>query len=92
MAEGEAALAAGRADDAVAAFRKACYVEPDDPLAHFNLALALETGGHSGARRAYAAARAALQRRGVAVVEAELEGFRAGELLGLIERRLRLLR
>jgi chemotaxis methyl-accepting protein methylase len=92
MAEGEAALAAGRPDDAVAAFRKACYIEPDDPLAHFNLALALEAGGHGGARRAYAAARAALQRRGVAVVETELEGFRADELLELIERRLRDLR
>ena len=88
MAEGEAALAAGRADDAAAAFRKACYMEPDDPLAHLNLGLALETGGHEGARRAYAAARAALRRRGLAVVEAELEGFRADELLALIERRL----
>jgi chemotaxis protein methyltransferase CheR len=88
IAEGEAALAAGDAGAAVAAFRKACYLDAEDPLAHLHLALALEAVGDSTARRAFAAARTALAGRGTVVVESELQGFRAGELLRLIEHRL----
>jgi chemotaxis methyl-accepting protein methylase len=88
IADGEAALAAGDPQAAVAAFRKACYLDADDPIAHLHLALALEKAGDGGARRAFAAARSALTARGTAVVESELEGFRAGELLRLIELRL----
>jgi chemotaxis methyl-accepting protein methylase len=88
IADGEAALAAGDAEAAVAAFRKACYLDADDPFAHLHLALALEKVGDGGARRAFAAARSALTARGTAVVESELEGFRSGEVLRLIEHRL----
>ena len=73
---------------AVAAFRKACYLDAEDPLAHLHLALALEAVGDSTARRAFAAARSALAGRGTASLESELQGFRAGELLRLIEHRL----
>jgi chemotaxis methyl-accepting protein methylase len=89
IAEGEAALAAGNLGAAVAAFRKACYLDADDPIAHLHLGLALEATGDRDARRAFAAARTALAARGTAVVESELKGFQAGELLRLIEHRLR---
>jgi chemotaxis methyl-accepting protein methylase len=88
MAEGEVALAAGDPRTAAAAFRKACYLDADDPLAHLHLGLALEAAGDGDARRAFAAARAALVGRRTAVVESELKGFRAGEVLRLIEHRL----
>ena len=88
IADGEAALAAGDPEGAVAAFRKACYLDSDDPFAYLHLALALESVGDSDARRAFAAARAALTARGSSVVESELKGFKAGELLRLIEHRL----
>jgi chemotaxis protein methyltransferase CheR len=88
MAEGEVALAAGDPRAAAAAFRKACYLDADDPLAHLHLGLALEAAGDGDSRRAFAAARAALVGRGTAAVESELKGFRAGELLRLIEHRL----
>jgi Flp pilus assembly protein TadD len=88
IAEGEAVLAAGDPGAAVAAFRKACYLDAGDPFAHLHLALALEAVGDRDARRAFAAARAALAGRGTALIESELQGFQAGELLRLIEHRL----
>jgi len=88
IAEGEVAMAAGDPRTAAAAFRKACYLDGGDPLAHLHLGLALEAAGDGAARRAFAAARAALVGRGTAAVESELKGFRAGELLSLIEHRL----
>jgi chemotaxis protein methyltransferase CheR len=88
IADGEAALAAGDTQTAVAAFRKACYLDADDPLAYLHLALALESVGDADARRAFTAARAALTARGTAQVESELKGFKAEELLSLIEHRL----
>jgi chemotaxis protein methyltransferase CheR len=88
LAGGEAALAAGDGPVAVVAFRKACYLDGDDPLAHIGLALALEAAGQEGARRAYAAAQAALDRRGTGPVAASLEGFSAAELAKLIRRQL----
>ena len=61
---------------AVTAFRKAAYLDPDHPVAHLNLGLALEVAGDdAAARRAYAAARAALDRCDTAAVEATLEGY-----------------
>jgi chemotaxis protein methyltransferase CheR len=90
VAEGEAALAAGDAGAAAAAFRRACYLEPDDPLSHFRLGVALErAGAPAEARRAYAAALTALRRRGEAAVVVELEGFTPAELARHIEGRLR---
>ena len=86
LAQGEAALGEREYAGAVAAFRKAAYVDPDQPLAHLNLALALEASGDEpAARRAYLAARAALDRCDTAVVEATLEGYRLDELTRLLE-------
>jgi chemotaxis methyl-accepting protein methylase len=89
LAEGEAAVAAGNHEDAVAAFRKAAYLEPDHPIPHLHLALALEAAGHeAAATRAYAAARAAVDRADAAAVEAALEGYRMEELVRLLDTKL----
>ena len=89
LATGEAASAAGDHEAAAAAFRKAAYLEPDDPIPHLHLGLALEAAGHdAAAARAYAAARAAVDRADTAVVEAALEGYRLEELVRLLDSKL----
>jgi chemotaxis protein methyltransferase CheR len=89
LATGEAAVGAGDASGAVAAFRKAVYLDPDHPLAHFQLGLALEAGGdRKAARRAYAAARAAIARCDTARVEAALEGYRLAALEDVLRFKL----
>jgi hypothetical protein len=90
MADGEAALGRGEHADAVTAFRKAAYIDPDHPIAHLNLGLALEVAGDGPAsRRAYAAARAAIDRCDTAAVEATLEGYHLDGLTRLLEQKLR---
>ncbi|MEY2478353.1 MAG: chemotaxis protein methyltransferase CheR [Actinomycetota bacterium] len=90
MADGEAALGRGEHAAAVTAFRKAAYLDPDHPIAHLNLGLALEVAGDGPAsRRAYAAARAAIDRCDTAAVEATLEGYQLDGLTRLLEQKLR---
>jgi hypothetical protein len=73
----------------VAAFRRALFLEPDRVAAWFQLGLALEAvAGQRSARRAYAAALAALERCDQGAVEAELDGWRAGELAGVLRAKL----
>jgi chemotaxis methyl-accepting protein methylase len=89
VASGEAAAARGDLEAAVGAFRKATYLDPDQPVGHFQLGLALEAAGDArGARRAYAAARAALERCDPDVLEAGLEGWRPSELDGALRAKL----
>jgi Flp pilus assembly protein TadD len=89
MAEGEAALERGDHVEAIAAFRKAAFVDPDHPVAHLNLGLALEVAGDApAARRAYRAARAALERCDTAVVELTLEGYHLDDLVALLDRKI----
>jgi chemotaxis methyl-accepting protein methylase len=89
MAEGEAALDRGEHDAAVTAFRKAAYLDPDHPIAHLDLGLALEVAGDAqAAGRAYAAARAALDRCDTAAVEAALEGYQLDGLIRLLDTKL----
>jgi chemotaxis methyl-accepting protein methylase len=89
-ADGEAAAAAGDYLAAAAAFRRITYLEPDHAVAHFHLGLALDAAGDEpAARRAYAAARAALQRADLALVEAALEGYRVDELVAVLDAKLR---
>lgn len=89
MAAGEAALDRGEHLEAVTAFRKAVYLDPDHPVAHLNLGLALEVAGDGPASlRAYAAARAAVDRCDTAAVEAALEGYQLDGLLRLLDRKL----
>jgi chemotaxis protein methyltransferase CheR len=86
LAQGELALGGRDYAVAVTAFRKAAYLDPDQPVAHLNLALALEaTGDGDAARRAYLAARAAIARCDTALVEAALEGYHLDELTRLLE-------
>lgn len=86
LAIGEAALGEGDHQSAIDAFRKAAYLDPDHPIAHLNLGLSLEAAGDGdAARRAYAAARAALGRSDTAVVEATLEGYHLDELIRLLD-------
>jgi chemotaxis protein methyltransferase CheR len=92
MAEGRAALAAGQPAAAASAFRRAAYLDADDPVARISLALALDAAGHSEAGRAFVAARAALERRGLALDDSEvpgLSGLRGTDLVRMIEHRLR---
>ena len=89
MAAGEAAIDRGDHPDAVTAFRKAAFLDPDSALAHLNLGLALEVvGDDREARRAYAAARAALARCDTAEVEATLEGYHLDDLVRLLDQKV----
>jgi chemotaxis protein methyltransferase CheR len=89
LAAGEAASAAGDHAAAAASFRKAAYLDPDQPAAHLQLGLALEAAGDTAAaRRAYRAARGALDRSGVAAVEAAVEGFSPAEVARFLDAKL----
>jgi chemotaxis methyl-accepting protein methylase len=89
LATGEAAHRGGDPHSAIAAFRKAAYLDPDQPLAHFHLGLALEAAGDDrAARRAFAAALAALERCDPAGLEARLEGWHRSELAATLQARL----
>ena len=64
LADAEAHAAAGRLEEAAAAFRKASFLAPEDPRPLLGLGLALERDDRPGAARAFRAARAALARAG----------------------------
>ena len=87
--EGEAAARGGRHAVAVAAFRQAACVDPSDPVAHLELGLALEAGGDPQAsRRAFQAARRALERSAPDAVAARLEGWSADALRAVLDTKL----
>lgn len=87
--EAELASRTGRHVDAVAAFRKATYLDPTDPVAHLELGLALEAGGDPEAgRRAYQAARRALDRRAPEQVAARLDGWSVESLVSVLDTKL----
>ena len=88
-AAGDRAIARGDPAAAVAAFRKAVFLDPDRPVAWFRLGLALGAlQDRRGARRAYLAALAALQRCDPAAVQADLDGWGAEELADVLRARL----
>jgi chemotaxis methyl-accepting protein methylase len=90
MAEaGEVAARDGDHAGAVVAFRKAVFLDPDHPAAWFQLGVALgAVEDRRGARRAYAAALAALERCDQGAVTAGLDGWAADELAGVLRARL----
>lgn len=88
LARGEAALAAGDVAAAAAAFRGAAYLDPDDPIAHLQLGLALERAGDPGAQRAFRAAWGALRDADPGALRAVLGGYRAEELVHLVAAKL----
>ena len=85
VADGEAHVAAGRFGDAVTAFRKACFLAPDDPLPLLGLGLALERDDRAAAARAFRAARAALARAGDDIAAT---GWSGAELARLLDAKL----
>jgi chemotaxis protein methyltransferase CheR len=92
-AAGEQASAGGDHALAIEAFRKAVYLDPDQPVGHFQLGAALEASGdRRGARRAYAAALAALGRHDPGALEASLGGYRLDALSAMLDAKLRDLR
>jgi chemotaxis methyl-accepting protein methylase len=80
------ATAGGDHQAAIGAFRRYAYLEPDQPIAHLQLGLALEAAGDlPSAQRAYRAARSALGRCDASAVEAGLGGYRVEELVRLLD-------
>jgi Flp pilus assembly protein TadD len=89
LAAGELALASGDTEAAAAAFRRAAYLEPDHPLAHFQLGMALEALGQDlPARRAYLAARTALARADSEAVAHALQGYRIETLMRMLDEKV----
>jgi chemotaxis protein methyltransferase CheR len=85
----QAAPAPDLSEDQVSVARARVFEHPDDPLAHLDLGLSLEIAGDPGAaRRAFAAARMALDRCDPETVEAALKGWRLAQLAQLLESRL----
>jgi hypothetical protein len=74
----------------VAAFRKAVFLDPERPVAWFRLGLALGAlQDGRGARRAYAAALAALDHCDQATLEQDLDGWAPDDLAGVLRAKLR---
>ncbi len=89
LAAGEDAMNAGDIPAAVIAFRKYAYLEPEQPFAHLHLGLALEAAGDApAARRAFAVARAAIERGDKAQMQAGLDGYSVDELARLLDAKL----
>jgi len=90
LSEGERAIAAGDPAGAVRAFRRAIYLDPDEPVGYFQLGTALEhSGDRREARRAFSAAGAALARSDPSAALAGLEGYSSAELGRAITAKLR---
>ena len=71
---------------AIGEFRRYAFLEPDQPIAHLQLGLALEAAGdRPSAQRAYRAARSALERCEAPAVESALGGYRLEELIRLLD-------
>jgi Flp pilus assembly protein TadD len=88
-AAGEVATRGGDLAGAVAAFRKAVFLDPDQPAVWFQLGLALgAVEDRRGARRAYAAGLAALDRCDRRATQARLDGWAADELAGVLRAEL----
>jgi chemotaxis protein methyltransferase CheR len=78
--------AAGDHQAAIGAYRRHAYLEPDQPIAHLQLGLALEAAGDwPSAQRAYRAARSAVGRCNAPAVESGLGGYRVEELIRLLD-------
>jgi chemotaxis methyl-accepting protein methylase len=87
--EAESASRSGRLLDAVAAYRKAAYLDPADPVAHLELGLALEAGGDREAgKRAFLAARRALERRAPEAIAARLDGWSIDSMVAVLDAKL----
>ena len=78
-------LADGLVTEAIVAFRRWSYQCPDDPIAHFQMGVALDRADeHTTARRSYRASLAALDRCDPDQLLAVLHGFDQSELRRLL--------
>ena len=74
----------------VVAARRWAYDAPDDPLAHFHLATALDHTGHPvAARRAFRSALIALDNRAAGPLDDGFEGYDPAELRRLLVAKCR---
>ena len=86
LAEGESAMGERDYARAVTAFRKASFLDPDQPLGYLSLGLALEAmGDMAAAQRAYAAARASVERCDVTAIETTLDGYQLHEFTRMLD-------
>lgn len=89
LARGKSAAAGGDLRAAIRAFRQATYLDPNLPVAYFQLGVALElTGENREARRAFAAAGLALMRGDASADLSELEGYTRRDLARAIASKL----
>jgi chemotaxis protein methyltransferase CheR len=89
LEEGERAFAAQDPAAAVRAFRKLTFLDPDAPVGYFQLGTALEhSGDRREARRAFAAAGAALARSNPSATLPGLEGYSSAALGRVITAKL----
>lgn len=85
----QTAAAAGDHQRAIAAFRACTFLEPDEPIAQLQLGLVLEAAGDAGtARRAFRAARSAVERADSEILRTRLDGYRVEEVVRLLDTKL----
>lgn len=88
VVEGERRLRTGDVAGAVVVYRQWAYESPDDPRAHFHLAVALAAAAdHVASTRAYRSARGALDRCDPHQLDLALEGYDVGEFRRLVASR-----
>jgi chemotaxis protein methyltransferase CheR len=89
LATGSAAAELGDHAVAAASFRQAAYLDPDYPLAHFHLGLALEAlGDERSAQRAFRAAGAAIDTGSIENIEGWLGGFGSQDFVRILRSKL----
>jgi chemotaxis methyl-accepting protein methylase len=89
LARGNSAAAGGDLRAAIRAFRQATYLDPNLPVAYFQLGVALELSGETReARRAFAAAGLALMRGDANADMPALEGYTRRDLARAIASKL----
>lgn len=88
LAEGERLTAERRFEEAIAAFRKALYLAPDELGATVKLALALDSAGDPGAARALRAAREAVVAADPQQVADALDGWPAEQVRRMLDGKI----
>jgi chemotaxis protein methyltransferase CheR len=89
LAAGETAEERGDHATAAASFRRAAYLDPENPLAHFHLGLALEAlGDRRSAHRAFRAAAVAIETSSNESIQGGLGGFGSNDFVQVLRSKL----